>query len=150
VLLKLLHRQFVFALPKLLRVYFKHDRALFADISKIIFSIINDNYTDQLNDAPALAKADMSITVYGGTDIAGDASDALLMRSDLTLIQFLVRLSRKTMRIIRENLVWAFAYNLCTVPLAALGIISPIIAAVAMVCSSLLVVGNSLRLRRAR
>jgi heavy metal translocating P-type ATPase len=103
---------------------------------------------DGVNDAPALAQADLSITAAGGTDVAGETSDVVLTRHDLTLIPWFIRLSRRTRRIIRENLGWAFAYNLVAVPLAALGIISPIIAAAAMATSSLLVVGNSLRLRR--
>jgi heavy metal translocating P-type ATPase len=103
---------------------------------------------DGVNDAPALAQADLSITAAGGTDVAGETSDVVLMRHDLTLIPWFIRLSRRTRRIIRENLGWAFAYNLVAVPLAALGIISPVIAAAAMATSSLLVVGNSLRLRR--
>lgn len=103
---------------------------------------------DGINDAPALAQADLSITAAGGTDVAGETSDVVLTRHDLTLIPWFIRLSRRTRRIIRENLGWAFAYNLVAVPLAALGIISPVIAAAAMATSSLLVVGNSLRLRR--
>jgi Cu+-exporting ATPase len=103
---------------------------------------------DGVNDAPALAQANLSITAAGGTDVAGETSDVVLTRRDLTLIPWFIRLSRRTRRIIRENLGWAFAYNLVAVPLAALGIISPVIAAAAMAASSLLVVGNSLRLRR--
>jgi Cu+-exporting ATPase len=103
---------------------------------------------DGVNDAPALAQADLSITAAGGTDVAGETSDVVLTRHDLTLIPWFIRLSQRTRRIIRENLGWAFAYNLVAVPLAALGIISPVIAAAAMATSSLLVVGNSLRLRR--
>jgi P-type E1-E2 ATPase len=102
---------------------------------------------DGVNDAPALAQADLSITAAGGTDVAGETSDVVLTHHDLTLIPWFIRLSRRTRRIIRENLGWAFAYNLVAVPLAALGIISPVIAAAAMASSSLLVVGNSLRLR---
>jgi Cu+-exporting ATPase len=103
---------------------------------------------DGVNDAPALAQADLSITVVSGTDVAGETSDIILTQDDLTLIPWLIRLSRRTNRIIRENLGWAFAYNLLAVPLAAFGVISPVIAAGAMAASSLLVVGNSLRLRR--
>jgi heavy metal translocating P-type ATPase len=103
---------------------------------------------DGVNDAPALAQADLSITTVGGTDVAGETSDVVLTRSDLTSIPWFTSLSRRTRRIILENLGWAFAYNLVSVPLAALGLISPVIAAGAMATSSLLVVGNSLRLRR--
>jgi heavy metal translocating P-type ATPase len=103
---------------------------------------------DGVNDAPALAQADLSITTAAGTDVAGETSDIVLTRSDLTLIPWFIRLSRRTRRIIYQNLGWAFAYNLVSVPLAAFGVISPVIAAGAMATSSLLVVGNSLRLRR--
>jgi Cu+-exporting ATPase len=103
---------------------------------------------DGVNDAPALAQADLSVTVAGGTDIAGATSDVILTRSDLTLIPAFLDLSRRTRQIILENLGWAFAYNLVAVPLAALGIISPVVAALTMTGSSLLVVANSLRLRR--
>jgi heavy metal translocating P-type ATPase len=102
---------------------------------------------DGVNDAPALARANVSLAMASGTDIAGETSDAILTNADLTLIPWLIQLSKRTRRIILENLGWAFAYNLVAVPLAAFGIISPVIAAIAMVTSSLLVVGNSLRLR---
>ncbi len=103
---------------------------------------------DGVNDAPALAQSDLSITVAGGTAVAGETSDIVLMRSDLELIPWFVRKSKRVRRIIYENLGWAFAYNLVALPLAALGIITPVIAAITMASSSLLVVGNSLRLRR--
>ena len=102
---------------------------------------------DGVNDAPALAQADLSLTMAAGTDVAGETSDIVLMHSDLSLVPWFIRRSRRTRRIIYENLGWAFAYNLMAVPLAALGVISPVIAAAAMAASSLLVVGNSLRLR---
>lgn len=102
---------------------------------------------DGVNDAPALAQADWSITVTGGADIAGEMSDLIMVNSDLMLIPWFIRFSQRTRQIINQNLWWAFAYNLVAVPLAAFGLISPVIAAVAMAGSSLLVVTNSLRLR---
>lgn len=105
---------------------------------------------DGINDAPALAQADLSITVVGGTAVAGETSDVLLTHSDLNLIPWLIETSRFTHRVILQNLGWAFAYNLVSVPLASFGIISPVIAAITMATSSLLVVGNSLRLRKKR
>jgi Cu+-exporting ATPase len=103
---------------------------------------------DGINDAPALAQADLSITVMGGTAIAGETSDVLLMQPDLFLVPWFIEASRRTRRIICQNLGWAFMYNMITVPLASLGLISPMLAAITMACSSLLVVGNSLRLRK--
>lgn len=103
---------------------------------------------DGVNDAPALAQADISLTTSQGTDIAGEISDAVLMSPDLNLIPWFFKQSRRTRRIIIENLGWAFLYNLIALPLAAFGVISPVIAAATMATSSLLVVGNSLRLRR--
>jgi Cu+-exporting ATPase len=103
---------------------------------------------DGINDAPALAQADLSITVMGGTAIAGETSDVLLMQPDLFLVPWFIEVSRRTNHIIRQNLGWAFMYNVITIPLASLGLISPMIAAITMACSSLLVVGNSLRLRK--
>lgn len=102
---------------------------------------------DGVNDAPALAQANLAITASGGTDVAGETSDLILSRPDLTTIPWFLDLSRRTRNIIQQNLGWAFAYNLVSVPLAAFGFISPVIAALAMATSSLLVVGNSLRLR---
>jgi len=98
---------------------------------------------DGANDAPALAKADVSITVSGGSDIAGETSDAVLTRDDLMLVPWLLKLSAITRRVITENLAWAFAYNVIAIPLAAFGLIRPSIAAAAMATSSVLVVMNS-------
>ncbi len=103
---------------------------------------------DGVNDAPALAQADLALAMAEGTDLAGETADVLLTREDLTTVPRFLWLSSRTRRIIRENLSWAFAYNLVALPLAAAGLISPIIAAATMAASSVLVVGNSLRLRR--
>ncbi len=103
---------------------------------------------DGVNDAPSLARADLSVTVAGGTDIAGQTSDIVLDRDDLSLVPWFIAAAGSTRRVIRQNLGWALAYNAVALPLAALGVITPAIAAIAMASSSLLVVGNSLRLRR--
>ena len=103
---------------------------------------------DGVNDAAALAQADLGMAVGTGTDAAIGAADLTLVSGDPATIADAILLARATLRVIRANLAWAFGYNLVVIPLAALGYINPLFAGVAMSASSLIVVGNSLRLRR--
>jgi P-type Cu+ transporter len=105
---------------------------------------------DGINDAPALEQADLGIAVARASDIAREAADMILLKSDIQAVPESLALARATLRTIKQNLFWAFFYNALGIPLAALGFMSPVLCAAAMGLSDLVVIGNALRLYRWR